>query len=102
MIDFYTAFIGRHFSVGAADWNKLYQTYDRVDIEREFRMMDDWLESNPRRRKKNYRRFITNWLKAEQRKAERVRPEVMVGAGPVLSDEARERLQARLAERKSR
>jgi hypothetical protein len=92
-------YLGKHVYVGELYFDKLFYIYPNVDIVHELGMMDDWLDSNPRRRKKNYRRFITNWLKAEQRKADRVRPEVMVGAGPVLTDEQRTRLQEKLAKR---
>jgi len=30
--------------------------------------MKEWLLSNPKKRKKNYRRFITNWLTRSQEK----------------------------------
>lgn len=41
------------------DWQK---TYPACNIFRELRKMKDWLLSNPDRKKKNYRRFISNWL----------------------------------------
>ena len=42
-------------------WRK---TYPLVDVARELEMMNDWLISNPTRRKSNYPRFIGNWLKS--------------------------------------
>jgi hypothetical protein len=77
----FVIFRGRHLEISELDWNDWGATYPSVDIEREFRMMDDWLESNPRRRKKNYRRFITNWLKAEERRARVTKAEQNVGSG---------------------
>lgn len=43
-------------------------TYPACNIEAELRKMADWLISNPKKRKKNYRRFITNWLSRTQDK----------------------------------
>jgi len=44
-------------------WEKAYPA---VDITQELSKMADWLLSNPDRKKKNYRRFITNWLSRAQ------------------------------------
>jgi hypothetical protein len=33
--------------------------------------MKQWLDANPRRRKKNYNRFIINWLNKESARVER-------------------------------
>jgi hypothetical protein len=38
-------------------------SYPRADIDGEIRKMDAWLLSNPAKRKKNYERFISSWLK---------------------------------------
>ena len=46
-----------------AIWEKAYPA---VDITQELSKMADWLLSNPDRKKKNYRRFITNWLSRTQ------------------------------------
>jgi len=41
----------------------LFDTYaNRTDLMIELKKMNIWLESNPKRLKKNYKRFITNWL----------------------------------------
>jgi len=37
-------------------------TYPGVDIEREVLKMGEWLEANPRRKPRNYKRFAVNWL----------------------------------------
>jgi len=46
-------------------WEKAYPA---CDIMTELHRMADWLLSNPDKRKKNYRRFITNWLSRTQEK----------------------------------
>ena len=40
-------------------WRK---SFPRVKINTELRIMHEWLLSNPRKRKKNYYRFISSWL----------------------------------------
>ena len=42
--------------------NKLVNTYPVIDILQELRKMDIWLTANPKRQKRNYARFIVNWL----------------------------------------
>jgi len=42
------------------------KTYPACNIEIELLRMADWLMSNPDKRKKRYRRFITNWLSRQQ------------------------------------
>lgn len=43
----------------SAKWK---EAYPRVKLGQEFVRMDIWLDANKRRRKKNYKRFIMNWL----------------------------------------
>lgn len=43
-------------------------TYPACNIKSELNRMADWLLSNPKKRKKNYRRFISNWLSRTQDK----------------------------------
>lgn len=38
------------------------EAYPACDIKAELNKMREWLLANPEKRKKNYRRFITNWL----------------------------------------
>lgn len=47
-------------------WEKAYPA---VNIPRELYAMDQWLIANPDKRKKNYYRFITNWLSRKQERA---------------------------------
>lgn len=76
----FVIFSGRHIEVSELDWNDWGATFPNVDLEQEFRFIDDWLSDHPKRRGTN--RFIKNWLKAEQRKSVGKAKEVMVGAGP--------------------
>lgn len=48
------------------DKNQWSEAYPACDVELELRQMREWLLSNPDKRKKNYRRFITNWLARSQ------------------------------------
>jgi len=50
------------------DKQKWKEAYPACDIEIELNQMREWLLSNPNKRKKNYRRFITNWLTRSQEK----------------------------------
>ena len=43
-------------------------SYPACDIKIELLRMTEWLLSNPTKKKKNYRRFITNWLTRSQDK----------------------------------
>ncbi|EHO40386.1 hypothetical protein Calab_1512 [Caldithrix abyssi DSM 13497] len=40
----------------------LVKTYGEKELRQELNKMYVWLLADPRRRKKNYRRFIVNWL----------------------------------------
>jgi len=40
--------------------------YPACDVDLELLKMGQWLLANPQKRKKNYRRFITNWLNRTQ------------------------------------
>jgi len=42
------------------------EAYPACDIKHELLAMADWLESNPEKRKSNYRAFISRWLKKQQ------------------------------------
>lgn len=47
----------------AENWKAAYPA---VDVAIQLRRMDEWLISNPTKRKKNYYRFIVNWLARQQ------------------------------------
>jgi len=43
--------------------NQMIKTYPRVNVTKEISSMSGWLLSNPKKRKKDYPRFINGWLK---------------------------------------
>jgi len=47
----------------AEGWRKAYPA---VDIPRALYAMDQWIQANPDKKKKNYFRFIVNWLSRAQ------------------------------------
>ena len=55
-------------NISEKDKKQWQKAYPACDIEAELRKMGDWLVSNPKKRKVNYRRFITNWLITQQDK----------------------------------
>ena len=63
-----------NFSIETRSWENITdedvsiweKAYPAVDITQELSKMADWLISNPEKKKKNYRRFITNWLSRAQ------------------------------------
>ena len=51
-----------HFHVAEwklAEWER---DYEPLNVRQELVKANEWLEANPRRRKKNYNRFVVNWL----------------------------------------
>ena len=44
-------------------WEK---TYPKCDLDQELLFMADWLLADPTRKKSNYKKFISNWLKKTQ------------------------------------
>ena len=75
-----------YFRVTAAEVEFYFSVYDRVPVLNELMLMESWLRANPKRQKKNYRRFITNWLKAEQRKAIARHREASAGQAPSMGE----------------
>ncbi len=61
---------GTVYAVSAEELAEWAGTYPAVDVEQEFREMAAWLKNNPEKRKtrRGIRRFIMNWLGAEQDK----------------------------------
>ena len=52
------------------------ETFPAVDIEAELKKMAAWLLANPEKKKKNYRRFITNWLSRTQERGGTAQPKM--------------------------
>jgi hypothetical protein len=44
------------------------EAYPAVDVIAQLKRMAQWLLSNPNKKKKNYRKFITNWLAVSQQR----------------------------------
>ena len=59
MFKFYA---GKHLSVSEPFGQMLVTHYPYLSVMDELLKMDAWIESNPRKRKKNLPRFITGWL----------------------------------------
>ena len=57
------------------------QAYPAINIEQELSRAAAWLLANPKNRKKNYRRFLTNWFSRAQDRA----PRVVVNSFPATS-----------------
>lgn len=53
---------GRFYGITDSQLRYWSLAFPTVDVEGEIRRAEAWLLANPRRRKKNYTRFITNWL----------------------------------------
>jgi len=47
-------------------WQRVYQ---HINVEAELEKMRVWLEENPKKRKKNTRTFVINWLSRAEEKA---------------------------------
>ena len=58
--------IGKFESIKEKDIKRWEQTYPACDIKQELLYMADWLISNPSKKKSNYARFISNWLRKQQ------------------------------------
>ena len=48
------------------EWERIYAP---LDVMRELEKMVQWLDANPKRHKKNYYRFVINWLNSAHAKA---------------------------------
>lgn len=74
----------RFFSVSETDHNRYQEKYliSDKELRREYGQMVIWLEANPKKRKKNYKRFIVNWISRhyQQRKAVHDAKEIVAAA----------------------
>ena len=63
-----------HYDFDSSTWKNITEkdmklwaeAYPVCDIKHELLAMADWLESNPEKKKSNYRAFISRWLKKQQ------------------------------------
>ena len=53
---------GTMHAIDAIVLAKLKADYPKIDVEQELRKMRNWLEANPRSRKRDVHRFVINWL----------------------------------------
>ena len=58
----------KFFNITIEDKAGWLDAYPASDIDQEISKMREWLLGNPSKKKKNYRRFITNWLSRAQEK----------------------------------
>lgn len=85
----------RYFSFDDAQIEEWKQAFPGVSVMDELLIMRVWLDSNPSRQKRNYKRFATNWLTKEYRKVLQDRPHTGFSIVASLSPESVERLRAR-------
>jgi len=52
-----------YFSINESKHNEYKELYPHIDILHQYKLMKLWLDDNPTKRKKNYGRFISNWLR---------------------------------------
>ena len=52
----------KYFKVSEGRLQEWEQAYSPLNVSGELLHMVMWLDANPRRRKKNYDRFVVNWL----------------------------------------
>lgn len=58
----------KFFNIKEKDFQGWEEAYPACSIKAELQKMREWLLANPEKRKKNYRRFIVNWLVRTQDK----------------------------------
>lgn len=61
----------------AEEWERVFPS---VNVQGELLRMKEWLDANPRRRKKNYKRFVIGWLSRTNAKVERAAMEARLCA----------------------
>ena len=76
----------KFFVVGYREFAEYQRAFNRVNVMDALMDMNMWLEANPKRRKKNYKRFIVNWLKADQREAIARHREASAGQAPSMGE----------------
>ena len=57
-----TCYENSYFSILQTEYNEYNEAYPDINIDQELKKMKLWLDANPTKHKKNYKRFITNWL----------------------------------------
>jgi|GEM_PF-4877675 len=62
---YYNAVSGTLENISEEDIRKWSEAFPGVDVKLQIKRMEVWLEANPKKRKKNYKKFIVNWLGRE-------------------------------------
>ena len=79
------------------------QSYYPLNVRQEIEHMHAWLEANPKRKKKNYMRFVINWLNKAHAQVVSAQVNVRLAARvgrtrPELTAEQREQQRQEMAE----
>lgn len=80
-------YAGTHLAVSEKFYTMLAGTFTWLNLKENLDLMDCWLEANPRRRPKNQKRFIVNWLQRQRPQVVTVHSSV---AGPMTDFGCRE------------
>jgi len=64
-------------------WRK---AFPHLNVEVELKKMEAWLQANPTRRKKNYERFIVNWLLRVNKKGGKVERYIPISRSDVAAE----------------
>jgi hypothetical protein len=95
------SFIGNTFVYSEDQLVRWKEAYPAVDVIQSLRHAASWAVANPKNHKKNWHRFLVNWLARDQEKAPRVVTEsrhVDGGAYPKAPDVLAERVAMNLTE----
>jgi hypothetical protein len=57
-----TGFDCKYFHIGGLQLASWLAIYSDMDVHKELEKMVLWLDANPKKRKKDYRKFCINWL----------------------------------------
>jgi hypothetical protein len=64
----------RYFAVNGLQLASWKAAYGLLDVECEINKMVAWLDANPKRQKRNYKRFVVGWLnRAAQEEGQRIK-----------------------------
>ena len=77
-----TYYENSYFSILQTEYNEYAEAYPDINIDQELKKMKLWLDANPTKHKKNYKRFITNWLSTHKKyEPEKEDDEIYLGDG---------------------
>jgi hypothetical protein len=96
-------FCGSQLKVSAKFHTILLGAFPWLNLIEQYRIMDCWLEANPRKRWRNQPRGVVNWLNRQPKpslKEIQTASEIHVGRGPELTESERLQVQERVSQRK--